>query len=130
MKSRLTTLILAFLCVFSIAFSFGPVAHAEIVGGADCAGSGSDVKTSFNWGADCAKTDTLISMVFKLLAGVVGVAVVGGIAWGGMLYTTSNGNASKAQAGVTTIVNSVIGLLLFIFMFALTNYIVPGGILK
>lgn len=95
----------------------------------ECAKKGED--TSFGWGGsdDCAKVNDLVSMVFKVLAGIVGVAVVGGIAWGGMLYTTSNGNASKAQQGITTIVNAIIGLLLFIFMFALTNFIVPGGIL-
>lgn len=93
-----------------------------------------DEDTSFNWGVSstgCGGADTtnLISTVFKVLAGIVGIAVVGGISWGGMLYTTSNGNSAKAQQGITTIVNAVIGLLLFIFMFALTNFIVPGGIL-
>lgn len=129
MNTRIASLFVALFCVFSLSLAFAPVANADIIGGADCAGEGSDVKTSFNWGASCAKTETLISMVFKILAGVVGIAVVIGIAWGGMLYTTSNGNASKAQAGVTAIVNSIIGLLLFIFMFAISNYIVPGGIL-
>lgn len=85
---------------------------------------------SFDWGGgDCTNTRELITLGFRLLAGIVGIAVVGGITWGGILYTTSNGNASKAQQGITTIVNSVIGLLLFIFLFALANFLVPGGVI-
>lgn len=85
---------------------------------------------SFDWGGgDCTTTRELITLGFRLLAGIVGIAVVGGITWGGILYTTSNGNASKAQQGITTIVNSVIGLLLFIFLFALANFLVPGGVI-
>lgn len=122
MKNRFTTLTIALAAVFTLSFAAAPAVYAAD----DCADS---TKTSFNWGAACAKTENVISTIFKLLAGVVGVAVVIGIAWGGMLYTTSNGNASKAQAGVTAIVNSIIGLLVFIFMFAISNYIVPGGIL-
>lgn len=86
---------------------------------------------SFDWGGgDCTNARELITLGFRLLAGIVGIAVVGGITWGGILYTTSNGNASKAQQGITTIVNSVIGLLLFIFLFALANFLVPGGVIR
>ena len=85
---------------------------------------------SFNWGVSCVSTAGLINVIFNVLAGLVGVAVVAGITWGGMLYTTSNGNAAKAQQGITVIVNSVIGLLIFIFLFAITNFLVPGGIFK
>lgn len=122
MKTRLATLAIALVSIFSFAVSFAPSVYA-----ADCADS---TKTSFNWGNSCAKTEHLLGTIFKLLAGIVGVAVVGGIAWGGMLYTTSNGNSAKAQQGITTIVNAIIGLFLFIFLFALTNFLVPGGILK
>lgn len=90
------------------------------------------VELSLNWDINndgCNDTKDLITMIFRLLAGIVGIAVVGGIAWGGMLYASSNGNASKAQQGITTIVNAVIGLLLFIFMFAITNFLVPGGVI-
>ena len=86
-------------------------------------------QTSFNWGTDCATVNSLLSVIAKTLAGLVGIAVVCGIVWGGMLYSTSNGNASKAQQGISFIINAVIGLLLFIFMFALANFLVPGGIL-
>lgn len=75
--------------------------------------------------------NSVVSAVLQLvnfLAVGVGIAVVGGIVWGGMLYASSNGDSSKAKQGITTIVNAVLGLLLFIFMYALINFIVPGGL--
>ena len=73
----------------------------------------------------------ILNMIFQIvnfLAVGVGIAVVGGIVWGSLLYTTSNGDSGKAQQGITTIVNSVIGLLLFIFAYAIINFVVPGGV--
>lgn len=66
--------------------------------------------------------------IFNFLAIGVGLVVTGGIIYGGILYATANGNASKGQQGITIITNSVIGLLLFIFMYAILNYLVPGGL--
>lgn len=72
---------------------------------------------------------SLILQVINFMAIGVGIIVVGGIVWGAMLYTTSNGDSGKSQQGITTIVNAVIGLLLFVFTYAIINYLVPGGVL-
>lgn len=64
--------------------------------------------------------------IFNFLAIGVGIVVTGGIVYGGILYSTANGNASQGQKAVTIIVNSIIGLLLFIFMYAILNFLVPG----
>ena len=71
---------------------------------------------------------SILIQVINFLAVGVGIAVVGGIIWGGMLYASSNGDAGKAKQGVTVIVNAIVGLLLFMFMYALMNFIVPGGV--
>jgi hypothetical protein len=62
------------------------------------------------------------------LGGGVGLAVVGGIVFGAFMYITARGNVSQTQKGQTTILNSVIGLLLFIFMYAILQFLIPGGI--
>lgn len=67
-------------------------------------------------------------IVLKVLSVGVGIAVVGGIVWGGIKYTTARGNSSQTQDAISTITNSVIGLLLYIFMFAFLNFLIPGGI--
>lgn len=70
----------------------------------------------------------LLFQVINFMAFGVGIAVVGGIIWGGLLYASSNGDANKVQQAKTIIVNAVVGLLLFFFMYALVNYLVPGGL--
>jgi hypothetical protein len=71
----------------------------------------------------------MLKLIVNFLSVGVGVVAVGGIVWGAVLYTTSNGDASKSKQGVTVIVNTVIGLLLFVFAYALMNFLIPGGLL-
>lgn len=72
---------------------------------------------------------SIILQVTNFLAIGVGIAVVGGIVWGALMYISSNGDAAKTKQAITIIVNAVIGLLLFIFGWALVNALVPGGLL-
>ncbi len=66
--------------------------------------------------------------IINFLAVGVGIAVVGGIIWGGMIYASSNGEPNKVQQAKLIIVNAVLGLVLFIFMYAIINFLVPGGL--
>jgi hypothetical protein len=88
-------------------------------------------KTAFSFGA-CGNANVSISClvgeVMKFLTVMVGIAVVGGITFGGITYSTGSGNAAKTQKGVTIIVNSVIGLLVYLLMFAIINFLIPGGV--
>lgn len=90
----------------------------------------SEIKTSL---IDCNTKggNPVIGMMLQVvdfLAVGVGIAVVGGIIWGGMLYASSNGDSTKAKQGITAIVNAIIGLLVFMFTYAMINYLVPGGL--
>lgn len=68
--------------------------------------------------------------ILKFAAGGVGLAVVGGIIAGAYLYITARGNAGQTQQGQNIIINSIIGLLLFIFMYAILQFIIPGGVFQ
>lgn len=100
------------------------------------AGKCGNVETSVNFNcktSDKAGENTITALlltVINFMAIGVGIAVVGGIVWGSLWYITANGNASQAQQGITIIFNSVAGLVLFIFMWALVNFLVPGGVFK
>lgn len=93
-------------------------------------------QTSVDFNCESNKNDTtgsltitsLIVTIINFLAIGVGIAVVGGIVWGSLWYTTANGNAGQAQQGISIIINSVIGLVLFLFMWAMINFLVPGGV--
>lgn len=93
-------------------------------------------QTSIDFNCESGKdkapgANTVTSMlltIINFMAVGVGIAVVGGIVFGALRYSSANGNASQAQQGITFIVNSVIGLVLFILMYAIINFLVPGGL--
>lgn len=94
---------------------------------------GQPLETSIDFGCPSSSNGansvtSLLLTIINFLAIGVGIAVVGGIAFGGIRYASANGNASQAQQGITFIVNSVIGLVLFILMYAIINFLVPGGL--
>lgn len=97
-----------------------------------CQVKGDCAETAFKFG-DCKQTDTSLECLFTeiitFLSIGVGIAVVAGIAIGGIQYSTSQGNPAGAQKGITTITNSIIGLVLYLLMFALLQFLVPGGVL-
>lgn len=84
-------------------------------------------------GQDCIAKDqiimTWIKAILQFLATGVGIAVVGGIIWGGLLYMTARDSSAQTEKAVMVIVNSLLGLILFIFTYAIINFIIPGGIL-
>lgn len=66
--------------------------------------------------------------ILKFLSAGVGLAVVGGIVFGGYMYITARANAGQVEKAKVVIINSVIGLILFIFMFSILQFLIPGGI--
>lgn len=88
----------------------------------DCSGKNKDQ------GGDANPIIALLLTGLSWLTGLVALATVGGIVYGGILYTSAQDNASQTQKGITFIVNSVLGLVLWIAAYALINFIVPGGL--
>ncbi len=86
-------------------------------------------------GVDCAKAAEgreliwdILAIAVNFLAAGVGLAVVAGIVFGAVTYATAAGSADQAKKGIGYITNAVIALLLFIFMYAIINFLVPGGL--
>lgn len=67
--------------------------------------------------------------LFRFLAAGVGLVIIGSIIVAGIQYTASRGNPQATEASIKRVTNSVIALLIYIFMYAIANFIVPGGIL-
>jgi len=73
---------------------------------------------------------TWLSTIIKFLTVGVGIAATGGVVYGGFLYMSAQGNAGRTQKGVATILNAIIGVVLYALLFAIINFIIPGGVLK
>lgn len=97
------------------------VQTAIAVGGSNCVPIG-------NGGLQSNGIFIYVTSVLKVISALAGLATVGGFIWGGILYISARANAGQVEKAKTVMINSVIGLLLFIFMFAILQFIVPGGV--
>lgn len=66
--------------------------------------------------------------ILNIASGLVGVVVVGMIVIGGIQYIAAGDNAQAVQEAKNRIKNAIIGLVLFIMMFGILNFVVPGGL--
>lgn len=64
----------------------------------------------------------------NVLSAVVGIVVVIMIAFGGIKYSASRDNPQATAAAKQHITNALLALVLYIFLFAILEYLVPGGV--
>lgn len=98
---------------------FSNLAYADVN---DCGG----YKTSILGCPDDIKS--LLLLIAKILSAGILVAAVAGIIFGAVLYMTAGGSADNTKKGVTIIRDVVIGLVLYGLMYAILNFIIPGGV--
>ena len=70
----------------------------------------------------------VIKTVIGILAVGVGILAVGTTILGGILYSMSGDNPEQLKRAKTIWINTVIGLILFAFLVAITNFLIPGGV--
>ncbi|MDO4872086.1 MAG: hypothetical protein Q4A27_01480 [bacterium] len=66
-------------------------------------------------------------ILLTLNAGAV-VLATGSIAVAGFLYLTAANNASQVQRAKTMIFNTVIGIIAYVFMWTILEWLIPGGV--
>ena len=82
---------------------------------------------------ECLEKNPIVKWInwgINLVAGIVGVGAVLMIIWAGIQYTTARDNAQAVAAAKQKIINVVIGIAAFIFLYAFLNWLVPGGVFK
>jgi hypothetical protein len=77
----------------------------------------------------CDLINKYLNPFVNFLAALVGVAVVASIIIGGIQYGSSAGDPSKVTAAKNRIRNAIIALVTFLFLYALLNFLIPGGLL-
>lgn len=92
----------------------------------ECAG----VKTSFISckGQGAEAVGGVLKQIILIVSIGVGIVAVGGIVYGSLLYTSARDNQAQTQKAITIISSVVIGLLLYVFMTAILNWLIPGGV--
>lgn len=87
---------------------------------AKSSGSSKDAKNSGIW--------KLLLFVLQIMTGGVILLAIAGVVYGSVLYTSAGGNQEQVKKARTVITNVVIGVLLFVLMFGLANWLIPGGV--
>lgn len=80
---------------------------------------------------ECIEANPIImwlNYIINIVAGIIGVGAILMVIWGGIQYTTARDNAQAVQAAKDKILNVVIGLAAFIFLYAFLQWLVPGGV--
>ena len=115
-----------------------PLVSSNIKGDAthQCGKGDNAVDTKFDFGCvgDDYDGDTLnpildvLYAIIRFLSLGVGIVIVGSIIWAGIQYSSSQGNPEQTQAAKSRIQNAITGLVLYMFIYALIQYLVPGGL--
>jgi hypothetical protein len=69
----------------------------------------------------------LLGLILDIMTIGVGIAAVGGIAFGSLLYTTAGGSQDQVKKAIGIIQNVVIGLVAYVCLYAFLQFILPGG---
>ncbi len=96
--------------------------------GGDCGGAKTSIIDCGDKKGEEAIGDLLKQFVTVLSVGV-GIIAVGSIVFASILYASARDNSGQTQQAITMIRNTVIGILLYIFMVAIVNWLVPGGVI-
>ena len=71
----------------------------------------------------------VLKIIISVLTVIIGIAATGGLAWASILYAKAEDIAGNVSEAKTLIRNIVIGILLYGFMVAIVNWLVPGGVI-
>lgn len=97
--------------------------------------SGEDIKTSI---INCSQDNSgdinknaiwgVLLIAINVLTAGIGIAAVGGIIYGSILYTTASDDAGQTKKAIETIRNVILGLVAYGLMYIGLNFLIPGGI--
>lgn len=126
MINRNTIIIITIVSMFCAMF-FSQLAIAQ----SKCAGVNTSI-ISCDGVADDDKAGNaifaIIAQVIRIMTVGIGLAAAGSVIVGGILYSMSGDNPENVKKAKTIWFNTLIGLAMFAFFVALTNFLIPGGV--
>lgn len=107
--------------------------NTAVAGQAYCGDGDQKVKISFDigckgvgGGVENPITDAVFAIIRFLTTGV-GLVIVASLTIAGIQYTTSRGDPKATAEAIGRLKSNMVAFLLFLFGFALLNYIIPKG---
>lgn len=122
------TITLVGLAIILSTLSWSPQAHAADCGGVEVAYLECDIDPNATDPVERSPLWAILTMVLNIMIGGVAIAAVGGIVYAAILYSSAQDNASQVQDAKGIIRNVIIGLVMFLLMWAGLQYLIPGGV--
>lgn len=69
----------------------------------------------------------LLTIILNILLALMGIIAVAGVIYGSILYTSAQGNMQQIQQAKSIIRNVLIGLVLYVLLYAILQYLIPGS---
>jgi hypothetical protein len=69
----------------------------------------------------------VLLMAVNILTGLAGLAALGGVIYGAVLYTSAGGSQEQVKKAMGIFTNVAIGVIAFAIMYAALNFLIPGG---
>lgn len=100
-------------------------------GGRECGMGDRKVITKINFGCSGKVENPIYDIAFAIIRFLsigVGVFSVASIVYAGVRYAASEGNPETTAAAKDRVRTTIIAFILYLFIFALIQYLVPGGL--
>jgi hypothetical protein len=94
-------------------------------GNSTCADTAASACTSTN----CDLVKSYLDKFVLLLSTLIGVTVVLSLIVAGIQYSSSGGDPQKVTAAKSRITKTITALVAYVFLFALLQFLIPGGII-
>jgi len=137
-KYKLKFLIVTTLAFVGLLTAVALVSHSSqsALASTQCGKGATVVHTSIDLGCrgeDNAGSDVnpILDMLYaftRFLTAGVGIVIVGSVVVGGLQYTTAQGEPQKQAAARGRVISALGALVLFLFTFALLQWLIPGGL--
>jgi hypothetical protein len=121
-KRSLTTSLISLFAVLLFSFQFVALNSTTAYAAIDCSVAANKKKIQ------CNPIVQDINIVVNFLSIGVGVVVIAMIIVGGIQYSLASDNPQAVSAAKQRIINALIALVAYIFMFAFLQWLIPGGI--
>lgn len=70
----------------------------------------------------------IVKIIVLIVSVGVGIVAVGGLVYGAILYASAQDSQDQISKSIKVIRSVITGLLLYMFMVAIINFLVPGGV--
>lgn len=131
MKLKQILVIIAALATISAGYLLASSVGAEVVGAKDleCSVLPQGICDSADSGELASSGVWKLSIwIINILTVGVGIVAVAAIVFAGFLYTTARDDQAQTKKAIEMIRNTMIGLVIYVFMFAILQYLIPGGL--